>query len=74
MDLVYLINSVIAFQGATGFVVGSNTIVTNKHVTKNMKVGDRVNAHPSSFGNSGGRYTITKIVEYSVMKIYQSFM
>ncbi|HEC2173569.1 TPA: serine protease [Staphylococcus delphini] len=58
-------NSVVAFNGATGFVVGPNTIVTNKHVTKHLKVGERVNAHPSSFGNSGGRYNITEIVDYS---------
>ncbi|HHW5702230.1 TPA: trypsin-like serine peptidase [Staphylococcus aureus] len=58
-------SSVIAFNGATGFVVGPNTIVTNKHVVEKVKVGDKVNAHPSSFGNSGGIYTVKNIVEYT---------
>ncbi|WP_086427425.1 trypsin-like serine peptidase [Staphylococcus cornubiensis] len=58
-------SSVVAFDAATGFVVGPNTIVTNKHVTKFLKVGDKVSAHPSSFGNSGGRYTISSIADYS---------
>ncbi|MDE9805617.1 serine protease [Staphylococcus delphini] len=58
-------NSVIAFQGATGFVVGTNTIVTNKHVLKYLKVGDRLTAHPTGFGSNGGIYTITKMIEYS---------
>ncbi|WP_086429394.1 trypsin-like serine peptidase [Staphylococcus cornubiensis] len=57
-------NSIIAFPGASGFVVGPKTIVTNKHVIKGMGPGDKVNAHPTSFGNTGGVYTITKIVEY----------
>lgn len=58
-------NSLIAFKGASGFIVGKNTTVTNKHVTKYLKVGDKANAHPTSFGNTGGVYTVTKIVEYS---------
>ncbi|MFO3690237.1 trypsin-like serine peptidase [Staphylococcus felis] len=61
-------SGVVAFQGrnggATGFVVGKNTVVTNKHVTQHLQVGSRVNAHPSSFGNSGGVYTVRDIVPY----------
>ncbi len=32
---------------ATGFVIGKNTIITNKHVSKDYKVGDRITAHPN---------------------------
>ncbi len=39
---------VVAFKSATRFVVGKNTILTNKHVSKNYKVGDRITAHPNS--------------------------
>ncbi|MDE9829870.1 trypsin-like serine protease [Staphylococcus delphini] len=30
--------SVVAFVGAGGFVVGPNTVVTNKHVINHLKV------------------------------------
>ncbi len=33
----------------TGFVVGNHTIITNKHVTYHMKVGDEIKAHPNGF-------------------------
>ncbi|KMS30314.1 serine protease SplB, partial [Staphylococcus aureus] len=48
----------------TGFVVGKNTILTNKHVSKNYKVGDRITAHPNSDKGNGGIYSIKKIINY----------
>ncbi len=49
----------------TGFVVGNHTIITNKHVTYHMKVGDEIKAHPNGFyNNGGGLYKVTKIVDY----------
>ena len=36
----------------TGFVVGNHTIITNKHVTYHMKVGDEIKAHPNGFYNN----------------------
>ncbi|REI23448.1 serine protease, partial [Staphylococcus felis] len=57
-------NSLVVFNSGTGFVVGPNTIVTNKHVAKHFKENTRLNAHPSSFGNSGGIYTVKDVVEY----------
>ncbi|HHC9657268.1 TPA: serine protease [Staphylococcus aureus] len=55
---------VVAFNSATGFVVGKNTILTNKHVSKNYKVGDRIAAHPNSDKSNGGIYSIKKIINY----------
>ncbi|WP_457824260.1 serine protease SplB, partial [Staphylococcus aureus] len=49
---------------ATGFVIGKNTILTNKHVSKNYKVGDRITAHPNSDKSNGGIYSIKKIINY----------
>ncbi|HAR7063790.1 TPA: serine protease SplB [Staphylococcus aureus] len=45
-------------------VVGKNTILTNKHVSKNYKVGDRITAHPNSDKGNGGIYSIKKIINY----------
>ncbi|MBU7374075.1 serine protease [Staphylococcus aureus] len=43
----------VTWMGAgTGFVVGNHTIITNKHVTYHMKVGDEIKAHPNGFYNS----------------------
>lgn len=57
-------NSVVAFKTATGFVVGKNTIVTNKHVVKRYKAGDRISAHPTGYTSNGGIYTIKDIILY----------
>ncbi len=58
-------NGVVSFKDATGFVIGKNTIITNKHVTYHMKVGDEIKAHPNGFyNNGGGLYKVTKIVDY----------
>ncbi|CAA3817989.1 peptidase S1 and S6 chymotrypsin/Hap [Staphylococcus aureus] len=55
----------VTWMGAgTGFVVGKNTILTNKHVSKNYKVGDRITAHPNSDKGNGGIYSIKKIINY----------
>ncbi|WP_086427426.1 trypsin-like serine peptidase [Staphylococcus cornubiensis] len=57
-------SSVVAFAGASGFVVGHNTIVTNKHVISHLKVGERLSAHPTGNSSNGGHYTITDMVAY----------
>ncbi|HEC2155081.1 TPA: trypsin-like serine protease [Staphylococcus delphini] len=57
--------SVVAFVGASGFVVGPNTVVTNKHVINHLKVGDRLSAHPTGKTSKGGNYTITDMIPYS---------
>ncbi len=55
---------VVAFKDATGFVIGKNTIITNKHVSKDYKVGDRITAHPNGDKGNGGIYKIKKISDY----------
>ncbi|MBH4890821.1 serine protease [Staphylococcus aureus] len=58
-------NSVVAFAGGTGVVVGKNTIVTNKHIAKSNDIfKNRVSAHHSSKGKGGGNYDVKDIVEY----------
>ncbi|MRM34854.1 S1 family peptidase [Staphylococcus aureus] len=58
-------NSVVAFVGGTGVVVGKNTIVTNKHIAKSSDIfKNRVSAHHSSKGKGGGNYDVKDIVEY----------
>ncbi|EOB8203621.1 S1 family peptidase [Staphylococcus aureus] len=58
-------NSVVAFVGGTGVVVGKNTIVTNKHIAKSNDIfKNRVSAHHSSKGKGGGNYDVKDIVEY----------
>lgn len=58
-------NSVVAFVGGTGVVVGKNTIVTNKHIAKSNDIfKNRVSAHHSSKGRGGGNYDVKDIVEY----------
>lgn len=58
-------NSVVAFAGGTGVVVGKNTIVTNKHIAKSNDIfKNRVAAHYSSKGKGGGSYDVKDIVEY----------
>ncbi len=51
-------------KSATGFVVGKNTILTNKHVSKNYKVGNSIAPHPNSDKGNGGIYLIKKIINY----------
>ena len=41
---IFPYNGVVSFKDATGFVIGKNTIITNKHVSKDYKVGDRITA------------------------------
>lgn len=61
---IFPYTGVVAFNSATGFVIGKNTILTNKHVSKNYKVGDRITAHPNSDKSNGGIYSIKKIINY----------
>ncbi|GAA5469974.1 serine protease SplC [Staphylococcus aureus] len=55
---------VVAFKDATGFAIGKNTIITNKHVSKDYKVGDRITAHPNGDKGNGGIYKIKNISDY----------
>ncbi|WP_117206643.1 trypsin-like serine peptidase [Staphylococcus aureus] len=58
-------NSVVAFAGGTGVVVGKNTIVTNKHIAKSNDIfKNRVSAHHLSKGKGGGNCDVKDIVEY----------
>ena len=41
-----------------------NTIITNKHVSKDYKVGDRITAHPNGDKGNGGIYKIKSISDY----------
>ncbi|SUK86104.1 peptidase S1 and S6, chymotrypsin/Hap [Staphylococcus aureus] len=70
---IFPYTGVVAFSSATGFVVGKNTILTNKHVSKYYKVGDRITAHPNSDKGNGGIYTIKKLLIIQVKKMFQSF-
>ncbi|HHU6751491.1 TPA: S1 family peptidase [Staphylococcus pseudintermedius] len=57
-------NALVAFNTATGVVVGKNTIITNKHVAKKNQPGDRLTAHPTGTSANGGIYFIKNIVPY----------
>ncbi|MBA8759886.1 trypsin-like serine protease [Staphylococcus schleiferi subsp. coagulans] len=59
-------NAAVAFNHGTGFVVGKNTIVTNKHVVigKGKGVGTRVALHPAGFNNSAGNYDVLEVIPY----------
>ncbi len=61
---IFPYTGVVAFKSATGFWNRKNTILTNKHVSKNYKVGDRITAHPNSDKGNGGIYSIKKIINY----------
>ncbi|HGZ9591486.1 TPA: serine protease [Staphylococcus aureus] len=61
---IFPYTGVVLVNSATGFVVGKNTILTNKHVSKYYKVGDRINAHPNGDKANGGIYSIKKIIDY----------
>ncbi|HDK9451648.1 TPA: serine protease SplC [Staphylococcus aureus] len=61
---IFPYNGVVSFKDATGFVIGKNTIITNKHVSKDYKVGDRITAHPNGDKGNGGIYKIKSISDY----------
>ncbi|HAR5416421.1 TPA: serine protease [Staphylococcus aureus] len=50
---------------ATGFVVGKNTILTNRHVVKDVQVGSTVLAHPNGENDTGGYYKVKKVIPYA---------
>ncbi len=60
---IFPYNGVVSFKDATGFVIGKNTIITNKHVSKDYKVGDRIIPIQTVNGN-GGIYKIKSISDY----------
>ncbi|HCZ0435013.1 TPA: serine protease [Staphylococcus aureus] len=49
----------------TGFVVGKNTILTNRHVAKDVQVGSTVLAHPNGENDTGGYYKVKKVIPYT---------
>lgn len=51
-------NGVVSFKDATGFVIGKNTIITNKHVSKDYKVGD------TNFANDSLNLTDSGLLAY----------
>ncbi|CDR66315.1 trypsin-like serine peptidase [Staphylococcus schweitzeri] len=57
-------NSIFRIGRGTGFLIGKNTIITNKHVVKDVKIGDPVTAHPNDQKDIGGFYKIKNIIEY----------
>ncbi len=61
---VFPYNGVVSFKDATGFAIEKNTIITNKHVSKDYKVGDRITAHPNGEKDNGGIYKIKNISDY----------
>ncbi|WP_338595153.1 serine protease [Staphylococcus aureus] len=61
---VFPYNGVVSFKDATGFAIEKNTIITNKHVSKDYKVGDRITAHPNDDKGNGGIYKIKNISDY----------
>lgn len=61
---VFPYNGVVSFKDATGFAIEKNTIITNKHVSKDYKVGDRITAHPNGDKGNGGIYKIKNISDY----------
>ncbi|MGT0198247.1 trypsin-like serine protease [Staphylococcus aureus] len=55
----------VTWMGAgTGFVVGNHTIITNKHVTYHMKVGDEIKTHVMVFIITVVDFIKLKIVDY----------
>ncbi|HEI7353204.1 TPA: trypsin-like serine peptidase [Staphylococcus aureus] len=61
---VFPYNGIVAFKDAIGLVIGKNTIITNKHVSKDYKIGDRITAHPNGDKGNGGIYKIKNISDY----------
>ncbi|MBJ6318866.1 serine protease SplE, partial [Staphylococcus aureus] len=47
-------NGIVSIGSGTGFIVGKNTIVTNKHVVAGMEIGAHIIAHPNGEYNNGG--------------------
>ena len=67
-------NSVVAFVGGTGVVVGKNTIVTNKHIAKSNDIfKNRVSAHHSSKGKGGGNYDVKEGLNFNKNVSYTKF-
>ncbi|HHW5841662.1 TPA: trypsin-like serine peptidase [Staphylococcus aureus] len=58
-------NGIVSIGSGTGFIVGKNTIVTNKHVVAGMEIGAHIIAHPNGEYNNGGFYKVKKIVRFS---------
>ncbi len=58
-------NGIVSIGSGTGFIVGKNTIVTNKHVVAGMEIGAHIIAHPNGEYNNGGFYKVKKIVRYA---------
>ncbi|HDA5243339.1 TPA: serine protease [Staphylococcus aureus] len=62
---IFPYNGVVSFKDATGFVVGKNTILTNRHVAKDVQVGSTVLAHPNGENDTGGYYKVKKVIPYT---------
>ncbi|MGJ9752657.1 trypsin-like serine peptidase [Staphylococcus aureus] len=56
---------ILRVSAATGFVVGKNTILTNRHVVKDVQVGSTVLAHPNGENDTGGYYKVKKVIPYA---------
>ncbi|HHC9322563.1 TPA: serine protease [Staphylococcus aureus] len=56
---------IVRIGSATGFVVGKNTILTNKHVLPGVQVGSTIIAHPNGENDTGGFYKVKKIIPYA---------
>ncbi|HDG5373913.1 serine protease [Staphylococcus aureus] len=56
---------IVRIGSATGFVVGKNTILTNKHVLPGVQVGSTIIAHSNGENDTGGFYKVKKIVRYA---------
>ncbi len=59
-------NGVVSFSHGTGFVVGKNTVVTNKHVVSGQgkDAVKRIAAHPTGYSSNGGHYDVLEIIPY----------
>ncbi|CUD27856.1 putative serine protease SplB [Staphylococcus aureus subsp. aureus IS-91] len=67
-------NGVVSIGSGTGFIVGKNTIVTNKHVVAGMEIGAHIIAHPNGEYNNGGFYKVKKLSVIQVKKILPFYM
>ncbi|CAD7360820.1 MULTISPECIES: trypsin-like serine protease [Staphylococcus] len=59
-------NAVVALKHGTGFVVGKNAIVTNKHVVNGpgKGVGTKAALHPTGFNSNAGNYNVLEVIPY----------
>ncbi|CDR25822.1 trypsin-like serine peptidase [Staphylococcus schweitzeri] len=57
-------NGIFRIGGGTGFLVGKNSLITNKHIVNKVKIGDPVTAHPNGQKDTGGFYKVKNIIEY----------